>query len=145
MSIAETGAVVEHISEMSWPCRLDRLAQAIPQWQSQGSGYVGAMRVGTEAHAMKESLWYEPLGVLTSHKYYMYASGCMYALSREAVQLVTRVPLSQRRLAGGTDDATVGLWVLGYNIPYLDDWRLSVGLSEDGSCPDNFVGERKLQ
>ena len=90
MSIAETGAVVEHISEMSWPCRLDRLAQAIPQWQSQGSGYVSAMRVGTEAHAMKECPWYEPLGVLTSHKYYMYASGCMYALSREAVQLCLR-------------------------------------------------------
>ena len=99
------------------------------------------MRVGTEAHAMKESPWYEPLGVLNSHKYYMYASGCMYALSQQAARLVTRVPLSERRLSGAGDDASVGLWVLGYNIPYLDDRRLSVGLTEDGSCPDNFVGE----
>ena len=123
------------------PCRVDRLAQVIPQWKSRGSGYVGAMRVGTEAHDMTYSPWYEPLGVLHSHKYYMYASGCMYALSREATQLVTRVPLSARRLSGAGDDASVGLWVLGYNIPYLDDRRLSVGLTEDGSCPDNFVGE----
>lgn len=100
------------------------------------------MRVGSEAHDMKESPWYEPLGVLHSHKYYMYASGCMYALSREAARLVTGVPLSQRRLAGGGEDASVGLWVLGYNIPYLDDRRICMGLTEeDGSCPDDFLGE----
>ncbi|KAL3151040.1 hypothetical protein ABBQ38_012910 [Trebouxia sp. C0009 RCD-2024] len=119
--------------------RPDRIAQAIPQWQARGSGYIGAMRVGTEAHDMKESPWYEPLGILHSHRYYMYASGCMYALSREAAQLVTGVPFSQRRLAGGGEDASVGLWVLGYNIPYLDDRRICMGLTDDGSCPDNFL------
>ena len=48
-------------------------------------------------------------------------------------------PLSQRRLSGGGEDTSVGLWVLGYRIPYLDDRRLGVHHRE-GPCPDNFIG-----
>ena len=98
------------------------------------------MRVGTEAHDFTSSPWYEPLGILHNKQYYMYASGGFYALSAAAVQLLFSVPLSQRRLSGGSDDTTVGLWVLGYNIPYLDDRRLGLGL-QDGTCPDNFVSK----
>ena len=123
-------------------CRPDRLTQAIPQWQAQGSGYIGVMRAGTEAHSMTDSPWYEPLGVLHNHKYYMYASGGMYALSAEAVQLLTRVPLSQRRLSGGGDDTSIGLWVMGYNIPYLDDRRLGMVYNEETPCPDDFIGKQ---
>lgn len=122
-------------------CRPDRLAQAIPQWLERGSGYIGVMRAGTDAHDMTNSPWYEPLGVLHNKKYYMYASGGMYALSSEAVQLLTQVPLSQRRLSGGGDDTSIGLWVMGYNIPYLDDRRLGV-YYDKGACPDDFVGEQ---
>jgi len=123
-------------------CRPDRLAQAIPQWQAKGSGYIGAMRVGSEAHDMTNSPWYEPLGVLYSKRYHMYASGGFYALSSEAVQLLTQIPMSQRRLAGGGEDASVWLWVLGYNIPYLDDRRLAGFVEKDWTtCPDNFIGE----
>lgn len=118
--------------------RPDRLAQAIPQWQARGSGYIGVMRAGTDAHDMTYSPWYEPLGVLHNKKYYMYASGGMYALSAKAVQLLTHVPLTQRRLSGGSDDTSVGLWVLGYDIPYLDDRRLGV-YYDKGPCPDDFV------
>ena len=100
------------------------------------------MRAGSDAHDMTNSPWYEPLGVLYSKKYHMYASGGFYALSSEAVQLLTQIPMSQRRLAGGGDDTSVGLWVLGYNIPYLDDRRLA-GYVEKGwtTCPDDFIGE----
>lgn len=120
--------------------RPDRLAQAIPQWQAKGSGYIGAMRAGSDAHDMTNSPWYEPLGVLYSKKYHMYASGGFYALSSEAVQLLTQIPMSQRRLAGGGDDTSVGLWVLGYNIPYLDDRRLAGYVEQDWTtCPDNFI------
>ncbi|KAL0025605.1 hypothetical protein WJX79_007394 [Trebouxia sp. C0005] len=120
--------------------RPDRLAQAIPQWQAKGSGYIGAMRAGGDAHDVTSSPWYEPLGVLYSKKYHMYASGGFYALSSEAVQLLTEIPLSQRRLSGGSDDTTIGLWVLGYNIPYLDDRRLAIYAEKDWiTCPDNFI------
>ena len=119
--------------------RPDRLADALPQWQAQGSGYIGVMRVGTEAHSKVNSRWYDPLGVLFSKRYYMYASGGMYALSSEAAQMITSVPLSQRRLSGGGEDTSVGLWVLGYSISYLDDRRLGVH-HQDGACPDNFIG-----
>ena len=98
------------------------------------------MRVGTEAHSMTTSPWYDPLGILISNKYYMYASGGMYALSSEGARIITGVPLSQRRLSGGGDDTSLGLWVLGYNISYLDDRRLGV-FPENGSCPDNFIGK----
>ena len=98
------------------------------------------MLVGNEALDMTDSPWYEPLGVLHNKQYYMYASGGFYALSAAAVQLLFSVPLSQRRLSGGSDDTTVGLWVLGYNIPYLDDSRLGVGMTND-TCPDNFISE----
>ena len=40
---------------------------------------------------------------------------------------------------GGGEDASVGLWVMAYNIKYMDDRRLGVGYDE-GNCPDNFVG-----
>ena len=100
------------------------------------------MRAGSDAHDMTNSPWYEPLGVLYSKKYHMYASGGFYALSSEAVQLLTQIPMSQRRLAGGGDDTSVGLWVLGYNIPYLDDRRLAGYVEKDWTtCPDNFIGE----
>ena len=99
------------------------------------------MRAGTDAHDMTYSPWYEPLGVLHNKKYYMYASGGMYALSAKAVQLLTHVPLTQRRLSGGSDDTSVGLWVLGYDIPYLDDRRLGV-YYDKGPCPDDFVGKQ---
>ncbi len=136
------------LSDLSLPilesaCRPDRLAQAIPQWQARGSGYIGVMRAGTDAHDMTNSPWYEPLGVLHNKKYYMYASGGMYALSSEAVQLLTQVPLSRRRLSGGGDDTSIGLWVMGYNIPYLDDRRLGV-YHDQGPCPENFVGKNTL-
>ena len=67
----------------------------------------------------------------------MYASGGMYALSSEAAQIITAVPLSQRRLSGGGEDISLGLWVLGYRIPYLDDRRLGV-IHQQGSCPENL-------
>ena len=121
-------------------CRPDRLAQAIPQWQATGSGYIGVMRAGTDAHDMPTSPWYDPLGVLFNNKYYMYASGGMYALSSDAVQIITQVPLSQRRLSGGGEDASLGLWVLGYDIKYLDDRRLGV-IYDNGPCPQNFIGK----
>lgn len=120
--------------------RPDRVPQAIAEWQAKGSGYIGVMRVGTAAHDMTDSPWYEPLGVLHNKQYFMYASGGFYALSAAAVQLLFSVPLSQRRLSGGGDDTTIGLWVLGYNIPYLDDRRLGVGMTDD-SCPDNFISK----
>ena len=123
-------------------CRPDRLTQAIPQWQAKGSGYIGVMRAGTEAHSMTNSPWYEPLGVLHNHKYYMYASGGMYALSAEAVQLLTQVPLSQRRLSGGGDDTSIGLWVMAYNIAYSDDRRLGMVYNEEAPCPDDFIGKQ---
>ncbi len=101
------------------------------------------MRAGSDAHDMTNSPWYEPLGVLYSKKYHMYASGGFYALSSEAVQLLTQIPMSQRRLAGGGDDTSIGLWVLGYNIPYLDDRRLAGYVEKDWTtCPDNFIGEQ---
>ena len=40
---------------------------------------------------------------------------------------------------GAGDDASIGLWVMAYNIKYMDDRRLGVGY-DDESCPDNFVG-----
>ena len=97
------------------------------------------MRVGTKAYSTVNSSWYDPLGILINDKYYMYASGGMYALSSEAVRIITSMPLSQRRLSGGGEDTSVGLWVLGYRIPYLDDRRLGVHHRE-GPCPDNFIG-----
>ena len=130
-----------HCLRTSCARRPDRLAQAIPQWQARGSGYIGVMRVGSDAHDMPTSPWYDPLGVLYNKKYHMYASGGMYALSSEAVQLLTQVPLRQRRLSGGSDDVSVGLWVMAYNISYLDDRRLGVQYS-NGSCPDDFIGEQ---
>ena len=33
-------------------------------------------------------------------RYYVYATGTLYGLSAEAVQLITRVPIEQRRVAG---------------------------------------------
>ena len=73
----------------------------------------------------------------------MYASGGMYALSSEVVQLLTQVPPGQRRrrLSGRSDDVSVGLWVMAYNISYLDNRRLGVQYS-NGSCPDDFIGEQ---
>ena len=44
-------------------------------------------------------------------------------------------------LPGGGDDTSIGLWVMGYNIPYFDDRRLGV-YYETGECPDNFVGKQ---
>lgn len=58
------------------------------------------MRTGTEAHDSVHSPWYEPLGALINKQYYMYASGGMYGLSATAVQLITSVPIEQRRLSG---------------------------------------------
>lgn len=60
------------------------------------------MRTGTDAHDVTYSPWYEPLGVLHNGKYYMYASGGMYGLSRTAVRLLTSVPMEDRRLSGVT-------------------------------------------
>ena len=129
-----------HLTLSQCAYRPDRLAQAIPQWQVHNSGYIGVMRAGTEAHDMTYSPWYEPLGVLHNNKYYMYASGGMYALSAKAAQLLTQTPFSERRLAGGGEDASMGLWVLGYNIQYLDDRRLGVYYDEV-TCPANFIGK----
>ena len=97
------------------------------------------MRVGTEAHSAVNSPWYDPLAVLFNKRYYMYASGGMYALSSEAAEVITDVPLSKRRLSGGGEDTSLGLWVLGYSIPYLDDRRLGV-FHQQGPCPNNFIG-----
>ena len=80
--------------------RPDRLAQAVQQWQADDAGYIGVMRAGTEAHDMKHSPWFEPLGMLHNKQYYMYASGGMYSLSAEDVQLLTSIPIQQRRLSG---------------------------------------------
>ena len=43
-------------------------------------------------------------------------------------------------MTGGGDDTSIGLWVMGYNIKYMDDRRLGVGYGE-AQCPENFVGE----
>ena len=83
-------------------CRPDRLAQAVRQWQADDAGYIGVMRSGTNAHDMKHSPWFEPLGMLHSKKYFMYASGAMYSLSAEAARLITSVSVQHRRVAGGT-------------------------------------------
>ena len=139
-TIKQSLFVSGHCKPTFCACRPDRLAQAIPQWQERDSGYIGVMRVGTKAYTMTNSPWYEPLSILYNGQYHMYAMGGMYALSSEAVQLLTRVPLRQRRVSGGGEDVSIGLWVMGYNITYLDDRRLGVQYS-DGSCPDDFIGE----
>ena len=141
-ALCKSGAIA-HIQQPTAYVRVrrpDRIAAAIPQWQAQGGDYIGVMRVGTEAHSMTTSPWYDPLGILISNKYYMYASGGMYALSSEAARIITSVPLSQRHLSGGGEDTSLGLWILGYNISYLDDRRLAV-FPDNGSCPDNFIGK----
>ena len=67
------------------------------------------MRVSTDAHNTTDSPWYDPLGMLIGNKYYMYASGGMYALSSETARMITSIPLSQRRLSGGGEDTSLGL------------------------------------
>ena len=42
-------------------------------------------------------------------------------------------------LKGGGEDASIGLWVMAYDIKYKDDRRLGVKY-ESGDCPDIFVG-----
>jgi hypothetical protein len=51
----------------------------------------------------------EPIGVLVMNKYYLYASGGMFAFSRRAVLLLTRDGLHERRITAGGDDTTYTL------------------------------------
>lgn len=47
-------------------------------------------------------------------------------------------------LPGGGDDTSIGLWVMAYDIKYMDDRRLGA-YTEDANCPDNFIGEHIQQ
>lgn len=114
-------------------CRPDRLAQAVQQWQADDAGYIGVMRAGTEAHDMKHSPWFEPLGVLHNKQYYMYASGGMYGLSAEAVQLLTSIPIQQRRLSGACISPQYA-WCIHYTCTVDDACVTGLGSLKRQDC-----------
>ncbi len=101
-----------------WCCRPDRLVQAIPQWQAAGGDYIGIMNVGGDVAPG------EPIGVLVKDKYYLYASGGMFAFSRRAVLLLTRDALHERRITAGGDDTPMhsGQWDTISPTSMTTDW-----------------------
>ena len=76
------------------------------------------MRVGTQASDKANSRFYEPLRMLFNNKYYMYASGGMYALSAEAVQLLVSTPVGKRQLAGTIQNLHQSLSSLSGGLPH---------------------------
>ncbi|XRB16226.1 glycosyltransferase family 31 protein [Pseudoscourfieldia marina] len=115
---------------------VDRLPQAIRQWEEDRHDYVSCMKTG-KIFTDPWQRWYEPQHALlgagafanqppsTQQLYFLHAWGSAYAISMRAANALSALAvldLPMRLLAN--EDTTLGLWMLAMNMRHGDDRRM---------------------
>ena len=115
---------------------VDRLPQAIRQWEEDRQDYVSCMKTG-KIFTDPWQRWYEPQHALlgagafanqppsTQQLYFLHAWGSAYAISMRAANALSALAvldLPMRLLAN--EDTTLGLWMLAMNMRHGDDRRM---------------------
>ncbi|KAL3696470.1 hypothetical protein R1sor_010546 [Riccia sorocarpa] len=97
------------------------LAQTLVTYRHKPAVYIGCMKSGPVL-SHRGVKYYEPEYWKFGDKYFMHATGQLYAISRNLAEFIANQEKVLKRYAN--EDVSLGSWFLGLDVDYVDDKNL---------------------
>ncbi|CAI6006555.1 unnamed protein product [Closterium sp. NIES-65] len=94
----------------------ERLSALIAKPRASPRTYLGCFKKGNVITDPKKR-WFEPQAWLLGAEYHLYASGAIYLLSYDVVQILNSIPKGRMRMLVN-EDASMGAWMLAFDVSH---------------------------